>query len=1017
MLKKFYGDVLPESGHFCVALLPEGRHLWVKDHDALVAVTEKYEGREGVYFATAAFKSPANRKQDNVLALKALRLDIDAGAKKHAKDPDGTYPDQRAAIAAYVDFAKRSGIAPSYIISSGEGLHIYYCLDEAITGAEFQPLAASLGRLAAELSLRVDSSVTVDTARILRPIGGLHGNGSRVSVLRATGASYSVDALRAKLPDVAPAVTRKYDTSINDDLGLDVQGPPSSALKIAENCGALREVAEAGGDVPEPHWRAMLGLVKRTVEGVDIAQQWSSGYAGYDPDEVRRKFDNWATGPTTCAEFAKHSAACDTCKFQGKVKSPINLGLMTAPEIEQLPEEVKQEVAPPVAAPAPTGDPWDGAIPAGFEVIRPKSGGLTLVYALQAEKETETGEKVPVVVHVPFTKDIFWFGHWAEADNSDDTAQVTLHLWTGTHVKNYLMDQSVVASQSKLLEYLSGKAIHSTPHKRAAQAMQDYAKAQLQRIKESNKQPKVADHLGLRILHDGSLVAVQGDKVIYPDGTVRKAMLAPALCGVAAQFHVPVPDDEAAAWGPEIWDSYILPRAQKHLAFLQKYYLRPGMERFQLAIMLGMASPLMPFVNGSFYSGSLLPRNSALSVSLFSRESARGKTTAVAASTMAYGKGSELIQDAGKMGATDNGRVARLSLLGTLPNIMDEMGGASASSVATMVSAVANGAGRVRATREGGMTESSPWALINLVTTNTSQRDMIASIQDTSGAIQYRLLEINCDDMPEYDQALRDSFTEDWAEVNRDCPGALGAFIHREISAMGVAKIAKLVTDCCAKASSLVGADQSARFQYRGLGAMLALNLILAKLKMAPFPLAPMVEQFKLAHDAGKEFVIENTMPTDGLELLSRALQDLAPHTVITEGESHLGRYSVKFDEPLNPRMPEVIKARHIKSQGCTWVSVLALREWAAEKGVSERDMVRAAKKAGVLVPFVRGVTGVSYSADYVVLTKGMRVDMALRAKVYRFNVRGLYGIGADIDAQTGAAAAESPPAEETAAA
>ncbi len=85
--------------------------------------------------------------------------------------------------------------------------------------------------------------------------------------------------LREKLGVLAPV---RKATGINDDLDLSYQGPPSSAVKIAGHCGALREVASTGGNVAEPHWRAMIGLVKRTVEGLDIAHQWSSGYDGYD---------------------------------------------------------------------------------------------------------------------------------------------------------------------------------------------------------------------------------------------------------------------------------------------------------------------------------------------------------------------------------------------------------------------------------------------------------------------------------------------------------------------------------------------------------------------------------------------------------------------------------------------------------------------------------------------------------------------------------------------------------------
>lgn len=1008
MLNQFYGEILPTEGYYCLVLLPEGRHLWAESLEELEELTVRYANRTGVYYGTAAFASVANRKQANVLSLKALRLDIDAGPDKLEKHgPDAVYATQKEAVTACYEFFKATKLVPTYLVSSGAGLHIYYCLDTALRPDEWESLAKGLSRLGKQHGLKIDPSVTEDSARILRPVGALHHNGKRVSVLRRFGVTYDADALRAVLP-AEPVLPRGIlpRTGINAELDLTPSGPPSSALKIAEHCGALREVAVKKGDVQEPYWRAMIGLVKRTTEGIDIAQEWSSGYDGYDPDEVDRKFEAWATGPTTCAEFAKHTAACSTCKYNGKVKSPISLGLMTASEIETLPEEKRPE---PATLPKPAvkaGAPWEGCMPDKFEVVEDKAGRLLLVNSIVIEVESETGDKVPTVVHVPVTHDIFWFGHWSEAGGTDDNALVTLCLWTGNCVRTYMMDQSLIASQAKLLEFLAGKSIHTTNHQRASKAMQDYAKAQLQRIRSSGKRLKVNDRLGMRILPDGSLVCAHGKHVIFGDGHIELAQLGPAVRSVADQFPLPLPESNVGEWGPSVFDEHILPRAKKHVEFLKKYYGAKGMERFQLAIMLGLASPFMPFIKGEYISASNLPRSSALSVALYSRQSARGKTTAVSSAILAYGNPSELANDSGRHGSTDNARYSRLSIHGTMPNIMDEMGGATPNSVAAIVSSVANGAARARSTRSGGINEAPPWALINLMTTNTSQRDMIASVQDTTGAIQFRLLEINVDDMPLYDNDLRAKFMEDWSETVHNCVGALGAMIHREICAMGVVTANRLVMDCAARAAKQIGADQNARFQYWGLGAVFALHIVLNKLGLAPFDLNDVIASFKEAYDAGTQYVGENVLSCDGRELMRNLLRDLAPNTVITEFESHTGRHSTRYDEPLNPRMPDVIHARHIKTAKRTYVAVSAIREWCKEKNVSYREMVHQCREAGVIRTHVqpRVVSGdekdVSYTAEYFNLTKGLRSNMNLRTRCLTVDVGRLYAsLGADPDA------------------
>ena len=997
MIRQFYGDVLPETGNYCLTLLPQGTHVWADSLDELVTLTEKYTDRQGVYFGTAAFASFANRKQSNVLSLQALRLDIDAGAAKLAKHGDkAVYATQKDALAACVAFFKDTQLAPTYIVSSGEGLHIYYCLDESVSPGDWLEMSKGLSALGRQHGLKIDPSVTEDSARILRVPGALHGNGKRVTVLKRLNAFHAPADLMARLGAVPLPAARTFDMSVNSDLAPQFTSAPSSAFKIAEHCAALREVAQLKGDVPEPQWRAMLGLVKRTTEGLDVAQEWSSGHDDYDPEAVERKFNAWTAGPTTCSEFSKHTDACASCQYHGKIKSPINLGLMTDREVQTLPPEKKAEVEAAILkateAPAPvTGHAWDGKLPKGFSVEKSESGKLALTQAMVVKSESPTGEVVSQLIYVPFTYSIFWFSQWAEAEGSDDTAQVVLHLWVGSHTKRYTMDQSLVASPARLLEYLSGKAIHTTTHKKATQAMQDYAKAQLQHIHTDSKNLKVTDHLGLRTLDSGELVCVHGKHTIFQNGGVRETMLSANLRSLAESFVMPVPQDGRDAWGPEIWD-HVRPKAEQHAAFLRKYYGGEGMERFQLAIMMSMASPFMAFVTGEYAGGPQLPNNSALTVSLYSRETARGKTTAVQSAILAYGRPGMLSNDSGKAGATVNGRLGALSMHGTMPSIMDEMGDLLPSEVATTVSSVANGAGKKTLTATRALRQESTWALINTITTNVSQREMVAVARSASGPVLYRLLEVDVDNMPEFDQEQRENFRHDWGDVNRNCAGAIGSLVHREICSMGLVNMLNLVSRCVTRAEKIVGATQSARFQSRGLGAMLALEAILRKLGLSVFTLDKLTAEFKVAHDMNVDFVEENTLPNNPLALLSMALIDLAKFTVVTQNESWGGNNHHGVDRPLNIRMPDDIKGRHILSTGMTYMSVEALRDWSREHNVSDRLLVEAAKVAGVLEPRVRiyGNRTVSRSYDQKSLTKGLADGMNLRCNAYTFDVRKL---------------------------
>lgn len=338
----FYRLVLPQHGRFALWFKGTTQHHWASSLEELAAITKRHANTPGWYFATAAFDGERRRKQDNVIAKRCLYLDLDAGPEKLAKHgPDEVYATNGDAQRDLVCFARETKLLPSIIVHSGAGLHVYWVFDRDLTDAEWLPLAEGLGRLAKARGLKVDASCTTDSARVLRPVGAVHDNGEHARVLKHTRKVYGVEELRRLLSVDAPAktATRARKLDVNALLPAD-EFAPVSALKVAERCAAFREIAAARGDVPEPQWRAMLGLVKFTTEGEDQAHEWSRGHPDYDPADTRAKLDRWAgTGPTTCAEFSKHTKACNACEHKGKLTTPAILGRapVTLPALVDIP--------------------------------------------------------------------------------------------------------------------------------------------------------------------------------------------------------------------------------------------------------------------------------------------------------------------------------------------------------------------------------------------------------------------------------------------------------------------------------------------------------------------------------------------------------------------------------------------------------------------------------------------------------------------------------------------------------
>lgn len=334
----FLVEVLPSVGNYALWTKGDKQHRWFESVADLVAGVNARLDQQGVYFATASFNETAvangnkgARTQANVLALRSLRLDIDAGPEKLAKHGiDAVYATQADALDS-LDTAVQAGLpAPSLVVSSGEGLHVYWVLDADAAPGEWQPVAESLSKAAEQLGIKQDYSVTTDSARILRPVGTLHENGKRVRVLKRTGYAYALGDLGERfnllvpLDAVSAIPIRRFDTSINADM----REEPKQEDKRDRDIGLIAKECSMIGDfltgkaTSEPVWRGIAGVLKFCRSGERLWHDGSAQDPRYDQREAQSKWDGWATGPTTCGGAPQ----CADCKHRGNITSPVQLG-------------------------------------------------------------------------------------------------------------------------------------------------------------------------------------------------------------------------------------------------------------------------------------------------------------------------------------------------------------------------------------------------------------------------------------------------------------------------------------------------------------------------------------------------------------------------------------------------------------------------------------------------------------------------------------------------------------------
>ncbi len=306
----------------------------------------------------------ALRTQDNVVSLRVLFMDIDVDAEKAAKGL--AYATTKDAQVGLIDFLRKSSMpVPTITVMSGSGgMHVYWCLDRALTRAEWQPLAEALMHCAQAHGLRADHVCTRDSARVLRIPGTINhkrGQNTPVTMLKPVPYDWTVESISEVLapytgPQAAsPAAVvnlpaRTGPMKAVSDLAAGVGRPearPVSLSSIALKCAFIRDtLADHGASNPEPLWRSSLHVALFTENPQASAHELSKGHPGYDHDETEAKLaalqlkkDTSNFGYPRCTTIQNAGCqSCATCPHFTQDFSPVRLGVALVSQIIPLNE-------------------------------------------------------------------------------------------------------------------------------------------------------------------------------------------------------------------------------------------------------------------------------------------------------------------------------------------------------------------------------------------------------------------------------------------------------------------------------------------------------------------------------------------------------------------------------------------------------------------------------------------------------------------------------------------------------
>lgn len=352
---------------------------WVNFSDELqtdTAVAQVREQCKGVYFALGAFAKPETgrfrRRAMYCETLRSFWLDIDCGEAKYTKHNGvGVYRTRDDGFRALMAFISSSKVPePTYLVSSGEGFHVYWALDRDLPIAEWRELALSLKSIVTYYDLQADQTRTADAASVLRVPGCLHQNGSTVQIITCNATvdvermrdfvevhrpyinSPQFQAARDKTIGLGekPAYLREYSESTLDEHELSLPKKFANIITRSEldgsGCKQLLHMYQYQASVPEPMWGGALSIARFCEDGEEWAIKISENHPEFDPQLTLRKFNQWSA-PRTCKWFSEENPdGCKGCPhLAGIASKPTQSPIMLAIDDNRLPVVVQESIS------------------------------------------------------------------------------------------------------------------------------------------------------------------------------------------------------------------------------------------------------------------------------------------------------------------------------------------------------------------------------------------------------------------------------------------------------------------------------------------------------------------------------------------------------------------------------------------------------------------------------------------------------------------------------------------------
>lgn len=764
--QQFLEEIIPATGNIVVCPGKKSKGIWTDFTDPVWREKFLQANRDkDVYYSPASYQGKA-RKQDEAVASCVLFMDIDAGEVKQAKHgKEKVYDNWKHALNDILEWVAWAKVpAPSWIIRSGEGLHLYWVSKDEMNRAMWEPLQRGLMRKAVDGDVKVDGAVG-SMNELLRLPGGIHqASGHTVEILenQSTGVQYDyldlcryfppVDSATASAPGALGVMPAHLQGEMDDTWFIEQPHAPRSFRKLlerslnGEGCAFVAMGYTDQAKLAEEPWRAMLSLAINCDDGAEMIHEISNKHPEYSASETEKKADYVVDKPYRCVSIENLCPGiCNGCPH--KVKSPITLANTIDTSNLVSPAEHRQKILrEKKALLAPATDSKSSARRVVAEKIADLDAmepvfpdGYALTPSGKLLKHQKDGEPV-IIYDRPF--------YLVERLKSDGDGDMLLMHYESPQdgIREVSIPQTALSSNDVLLKLLAKVGILSTSKFQDTELPMFLKKSALEM--QQRKARDLRHNFGWQG-HTDSFV--HGRHEFTSDGEIHLTSVAGGDSLVEAMQ--PMDDADPAEWGR-----------------LAQQFMMKGFEPGMFAIGLSLGAPLFKLAN---MQGGL--------VHLYSAVSGRGKTTAMRTALSVWGRTQASSAGSGLMciaNDTENAIYGRLAALGSIPTGIDELTDKREDELRRLLYSITQGRQRDRLEGQSNTlrTNTGTWQMAVMSTGNTSITERMGTAGDMRDAVLARMLELDCEHMPVLD--LPPGKLDEWlSEVEHHHAGIVGRMV------------------------------------------------------------------------------------------------------------------------------------------------------------------------------------------------------------------------------------------------